>query len=373
MSVSTRQRSLFARGDQRRPMVVEPLEGRQLLSASVPAGYVSIGSVSVSALSGAGADTPSLVAGQSYYFVADGAHQLATDPAVRQADAAGYEKKPGQWVAGTHLHVGSISWGSAHDSGSQYGADYTASADGPLHAYISDSFYGDNSGSITLTVYQKVTLQSLTVADDADTSVTVAAGGTGSADFVHSSDSESGSDWNTRLHITGSLSVEDAAARLLAKYRVVSADGSVFSTGALGTAGADVDVPAPAGAFPAPGFTVEAWLDRNQNGVVDGDESIAQVMAASTKFAVKVVPQQPNSRRVYIGDGQSNQKLSINFQEGKGQVVIVRKDANGQDETVTEPYDGGTPQLPIGLVVVGKIVSITVNATASTVGTISVE
>lgn len=260
--------------------VVEMLEGRQLLTASVPADYVFVGSVNVTALSSAGANTPSLQAGRNYYFVADGQHQLAKNP-IRKADAAGYESSPGNWVAGTHLHVANVTWGSAHAADGEYGAAYTATADGPVHAFVSDSNYADNAGSLTLSVYEQVTLDSLTVtsqqwsdetATAADNSTQVVGvsmkddpGGSSSAGLVQT------------LSITGVVTPDSSEAFSHVLYTVTAdATGNQVAGGSLTQAGVTFDMNEVANGYD---YTIRAGVDRNGDGLLSPLE-VTRTLAA---------------------------------------------------------------------------------------------
>ncbi len=93
--------------------LIESLEPRQMLSTTVPTGFVKLNSspISVQSLSSAPTQTGiTLESGKSYFVVASGSHVLAPG---RNADAQTYMTSTSQssWnlTAGPHLHVSGVS------------------------------------------------------------------------------------------------------------------------------------------------------------------------------------------------------------------------------------------------------------------------
>jgi hypothetical protein len=154
----------------------------------------------------------------------------------------------------------------------------------------------------------------------------------------------------------------------MTQYRVVMADGSVFSSGSIAAAGADVSVPV-SGAEAGPGFTIQAWIDANHNGVVDGIESVTSLMAVSTKFSVRP----HDSKTIFTGGGTTEVRMSITITEGNGTITVTRINADGQEESAPITYGMGGPNQPFGTILQGKITKVVVTADASTVGTITQE
>jgi len=208
-----------------------------------------------------------------------------------------------------------------------------------------------------------VTLDSLTVSnDDGANTVTVAGGGSGSDDLYHEPISEDGS-WATKLKISASLNIDNSTTRPLAKYQIVLADGSVFSSGIIPNDGVLKDVPA-FGAGPSPSFTVKAWIDSNQNGSIDGSESVTSLLSTTTDFHVKSQATQ------LIYQGTDTKTISINISSGSGSIRVYR---DGQENPTIIDYNAQNAQNPFGTVQEGKILRIEILTGAETRGKIVVE
>jgi hypothetical protein len=244
------------------------------MSVTVPAGYVEIASLTLDATTLA-AQTVDVDAGRDYFFKATGTHVLAQNP-TRLADAAGYEPTAGTWSTGTHLHVrldgvDVVDWG-AHASENEYGNSYTPTADATLSAVISDSNPSDNSGSLSLTVYERVLLASFTATEQGGSAASATDAG-GAADVLYV----------TALDITNSAIVD------------LSAGVSVDSDAALGQAvwafydsqdvllGEDSfdegnDVISCTFAGPSDFYTIRAGVDTNGNGYLDAESETTRVL-----------------------------------------------------------------------------------------------
>jgi hypothetical protein len=271
-----------------RRAVVETLESRQLLSVTIPDGYVKISGEEAISINSRWRTEQSpkqtgiiLEEGANYFFVASGTHVLASSSG-READANYFEQVgTSNWTnplptANVHLRVtGVSSWGS-YQSDHIYGAFATGDGN-ELKPWISDSNYTDNVGNLYLEVYQEVVLKSMTVQDVAAGSVTVPGGQTAFSESVYSPGASESDDWETPITISATLSVNTAEAWAMAKYQIVMADGSVFETGQISASGVDATVPFP-GPIADHGFEVRAWIDTNQNGEVDGNESVTELM-----------------------------------------------------------------------------------------------
>lgn len=366
-----------------RRAAIEALEGRQLLSVAVPAGYVEVGSVNVSATSGSGADTPALEAGQTYLLKATGTHQLATTPATRLADAGSYEKTPGNWVAGTHLHVGSVSWGSGHDSSSEYGAFYTPGSDGPAHAYISDSFYADNAGSLTLTVYRELPHVSLQV-DDPDASED--GPDDGSFTVARTGSTSEPLDVHLRVGGTAQAGVEYDALYGQAGVSSDGGDGLVVRIPA-GSSSRTIDVMPFQDAVEEDTETVDVQLlaDAAYQGNADGElvgyeGSASSVLGmgsvliadATTGFSIKAGDVRPN------GSVLTGEEATVDYTVRLGNSFQPAAGVANQTYTVTAPQDATivsvvAPGFPAATIAAGGTSATLVKAGGNGAGTFAVE
>lgn len=143
---------------------VETLEDRQLNSVTVPSGYAQILSLTLDAVTLATQSIP-VQADRDYFFKATGRHVASPTPELH-ADAASVESYVGLWSEQRRLHITSegvelADWGY-HTDDSEYGAAYHANTSTMLSAFLTDSYAQDNQGSISLTVYRKVLLGTMT-------------------------------------------------------------------------------------------------------------------------------------------------------------------------------------------------------------------
>ena len=166
--------------------MIESLEPRQLLSATIPTDYVAIGSKTVN-LSNSGVTTTSigLQVGSQYILKATGTGYIAsgrrgdadfmqgTTTQVNWQDNAnlntsadiglgmGYGSSAAKvvWTTdGTGGQVHQYDAPTSQDAGHAYEYAFTAASDGNLALKFFDlpGMYGDNSGSLSVTVYQEV-------------------------------------------------------------------------------------------------------------------------------------------------------------------------------------------------------------------------
>ncbi len=166
-----------------RPPMFEQLEPRMLLSAVIPSGFVEVGSYSI----GTGSATPVMTAalnpGAKYLAVASGTFKVGGS-AAHIADAE-YHKHPTKgWkdlttLAGHDTDMGLDDasnrlghWGPRQANG-EYGQEFTPATSDPLAIFYRDvegqgpngpgsTWYDDNVGTLNLTLYQKVVVDTLT-------------------------------------------------------------------------------------------------------------------------------------------------------------------------------------------------------------------
>ncbi len=240
---------------------IESLEQRKLLSVAIPSGYAQIGeAITVDATSSAVVSSGlQLESGIQYFIKASGIHQLALNP-TRQADAQFYEKNPGDWARGSkpHLRVtGVSSWGSTRDTEGEYGA-YVTGNSAQLTAWVNDSYYGDNAGSLQLQVFQKVILDSLTVSDPAHVENAVTDSGTL---YV-----EEGGDHTATIAITGLVTPGAGADKALWR---IDEPYAYQSQGNFASDSNNVTLTVVDGNRV---WNVKAGVDNNGNGNLDASE-----------------------------------------------------------------------------------------------------
>ena len=267
---------------------LEPLEPRVLLSATVPDGYELIDTISV----GTGSDTPTdsveLDAGKQYYAVASGTFNVGTNSAHRADAEYHFHPRDQQWFDLTTLSgentdmglrdsSGHLSHWGAHQSDGEYGQSFTAGADAPLELYYQDvpgtnsqgnTYYSDNSGSLTVKLYQQITLDSLTASSE-DGSVTTTGGTAGDVLDVVLDD-----DGLVRLDLTAV--VEPAVSEAYAEVNWVVTDGTgstILSDGAF--TGQLESISFDPGL--ASSYIVKAGVDLNGNDQLDIGEEGHQI------------------------------------------------------------------------------------------------
>lgn len=144
--------------------IVEGLEQRALFAVSAPAGYSLLATIPVDGKTGAHVirEDISMRTDEQYFYIASGKHQIGQNP-TRYADAQKYQNVSLAWVngSGPHLRANGVNWWAAVP-GADFEPDtnryYTKQVNGNgqyLETWISDSYYGDNDGGLTLQVYVK--------------------------------------------------------------------------------------------------------------------------------------------------------------------------------------------------------------------------
>jgi len=144
-----------------------------------------------------------------------------------------------------------------------------------LQPWISDVYYADNAGSLSLDVYQEAVLNLLTVADN---------GSSGNSATAMSTDTEltdisQNSGGTASIHISGLTSPNTSAAYGKVFYEFDKADGTLFSYGNLPEAGLDETLSGTAGVNNK--WTVKAGVDTNGNGLLDTGEVTRSIELSS--------------------------------------------------------------------------------------------
>lgn len=270
-----------------RCVLIEPLEARQLLSVTVPNGYMKItdSPISIDSSSDAPVETGiTLQSGIKYFFVASGTHQVATHP-DRQSDAQFYEEAGDlAWIKSStpRLRVTGVgSWGSVFASDHEYGATITGNGS-ELAPWIYDTRYQDNSGSLDLDVYEQVQLNTLTVNDSNKPDNTVTVSDSNSQDLAILQDSAG----NATIDIAGEINPDESDAREHVLWDVrEKKDNSIDYNGTFNDE--------PSGLVLTPSadnhaFVVQGGFDNNDDGTLDPDEVTRTVN-------VYVIPNKVNS------------------------------------------------------------------------------
>ena len=263
---------------------VELLENRRFMSVSVPAGYTQVQTLTFDSTSTAAQAIP-VAADRDYFFKATGAHVWSPSPTLH-ADAASTESYVGFWSAETRLHIKSgstdlVYWGT-HVTDSEYGASYHADSTTTLWATLAGSDSpDDNTGSVSLAVYRKVIVGTVTVIETGGVGAGVTASGNygGNATLTVTPNASN----QSTLNISALVSPTTADAPDKVAWAAYDAAGHVLGGDTFDSGGDSVTVTFGSSTDT---FTIRAGTDTNGNGAFDyGTET-----ASRTITVQRVVP-----------------------------------------------------------------------------------
>ena len=275
--------------------MLEQLEPRLMMSAApAPVGFVEVWSGDIDATAPIVmmmAEGANVNAGDKFYAVAKGQFVLSNNSpgGDRYADAEYYQKTVGasNWDLGSTgkpLHItGLTEWSGGYQSDHVYGKMFESSNGDAITAQIIDPYHADNEGSLHVTLYQEVELESVTAfnaADEGDQQQATAAMPTSDPlDLVLTADGT----YEVAFH--ADLSPLSEALRGSVLWELRADDGSVitdadstdllqgdFSTSpsyydsTLGRFSVEFDEALNGNA------TLAAWVDGNGDGVQDAGE-----------------------------------------------------------------------------------------------------
>lgn len=265
-----RSRPASVRGARRASVssssVIERLENRQLMSVTAPAGYVAVQSLTLDAVTLAAQSIP-VTADRDYYFKASGAHVMSSNPTLH-ADAASFEPYVDLWADDTRLHIAAegvdlVNWGH-HVIDNEYGASYHSDSNATLTAYISDSFAADNAGSLSLVVYRKVIVGTVTAVESGGVGAGVTASGTNDGIATLSVTPNASS--QSTVNLSAVISPNTTEARDKAVWAAYDASNNVIGGDSFDSGGDSITLTFSS---PATVFTIRSGTDTNGNGAFD--------------------------------------------------------------------------------------------------------
>jgi hypothetical protein len=255
--------------------LVEPLEDRRMMSVSVPNGYVQVQSLTLDAVTLA-AQSISLSASRDYFFKATGTHVMSSPNPTLHADAASAETVNHLWSDGIRLHITNaggtelVTWGT-HATDNEYGASYHSDGNATLSAFITDSDATDNEGSLTLVVYRKVVLGTMTAEEVGGGNAVATATGSlnGTATLLVTLDASN----QATVSLSALVSPNTAEALNKVAWTAYNSAGTVIASDTFDSGGDTITLTFNSRSDT---FTIRAGTDTNGNGAFDFDTEVIQ-------------------------------------------------------------------------------------------------